>query len=260
MISHDYQFETFKDFYEVCGQLTYKLDGRYSVGIVTDDVGAIKEFLGIELKYSYFLISIYTSDSVLEYIAMYKSGVNVAENVSYFDIFKQLISEKRLLFESIKLVNLLYSSIGHTIGEMQETLDSLLVQYGTDHVITEKDVSSIVVLTNIMYPRQVLIAYLQMDRYRKSKFRKCINDVGNDVMLGAMVKGVTQLLKDKILFYKTGEGNWITKTLDFRNIILMYRVLVVERHRVNDCELLLELYERGLSCNAIVYGEEITLY
>ena len=99
-----------------------------------------------------------------------------------------------------------------------------------------------------------------MDRFRGSRLHKCLSDMGNDITLGAMVKGVGQLLKDKILYYQTGEGNGIIKALDIKNLVLMYRVLVLERHGVNDCELLLKLYERGTTCNAIVYGQEVTLY
>lgn len=257
---HDYEFESFKDFYNICNLLTYKLNGQYSIGVVCDDYEEIKEFMAKESRYFMFSINVYTSESILNYIGMRDPKARIAMSKSYFEIFKDLITERSLLFESVSLVSLIYSSISHEIVDMQEVLDSLLIKYGTNRVITEKDVSEIVIINKMTFPRQVLLAYLKMDRFRENKLKRCLVDMGNTIALGAMVKGINQLLKDKIRYYQTGEGNWVVRTLDIRNIILMYRVLVLERHGVNDCELLLKLYERGTTCNVIVYGQEVTLY
>lgn len=73
-----------------------------------------------------------------------------------------------------------------------------------------------------------------------------------------MVKTITSMVEQKQVYYRTAKSNWILDKIDTFNLILMYRVLVVERGRIRDITLLLELYERGLSSYDTVFEEEDT--
>lgn len=96
-----------------------------------------------------------------------------------------------------------------------------------------------------MYPRTVLLSYLELDRYRTQKLEKCQKEMNNEVIIGAMVNNIKKFVKEKNIYFKTGKCSNLIKSINTDNLNIMYRVLVVERNGLNDINILLSLYERG---------------
>ena len=254
LLRADYVFEDFKDFYNIAENLGVPFHGTYSINIVDDDIKAVQDFISVSDKYRHLDIRIYASSATIDYITMYKPGLPVASMQKDYDIYLELVGEHRLFFEKRAMVTL-YNSIDHDRDSMNDALTLLEQEYGRYKEITEPMLSKFFILNKVTYPRTVLIAYLRQDYNRQRLLTKCINDVGKDVALGAMVKNIKLLFEKKVEYLKTGKGEWIIKELNTRNVDLMYRILYLEKHKLNDIEILLDLYERGLSVDDIIQQE-----
>lgn len=243
---YDYIFKDFAQFYEIANTLTYSIFGRYTIKIVTDVIEDVIVFIKNSEKYMFLDISIYMPEAAIDYIQQYDTKINVQGSVRDIDAFKELISNKNILFEK-GVMYTLYNSIQHDSESMEKALNLIVSEIGLGVPISEKILSTLFLLNKVVYPKTVLISFIQMNRYRWAKFEKSISTVGNRVLLAAMIKNIKQFINDKVVYYKTGKVSTFTKNLNTDNLMLLYRVLVSERENVNDARLLLTLYERSLS-------------
>lgn len=246
MQQYDYIFDSLVNFYPIGNILTVPLTGRYNIAIKEDKVEKIKEFIAMEDNYHSLMIDLICPSSVVDYLTMRNTTMAIKDKQSPYETFIALISDKAMLFDDKRTISLLYNSISHEYNDMNDILNALISEYGEKTELTKAMVSKKVLLTDIVYPRQVLMAYLEMDRYREFKLRKCIECMGNDVVLGAMIKNIKALIKEKQNYFKTGKQNWQAQRVDTRNLLLLYRIFVIERNRLNDVVLLLDFYERGI--------------
>lgn len=256
MAKYDYTFDNMQAFYSICNTLTVPLRGKYCIAVKEERLDEVQEFIAIADKYSAMMIDLICPQAIIDYISMRDQTSPVSGGQSAYEQFIELIKNKSILFDDKRTINVIYASIPHEYEEMDKVLDELLFEYGKNNPITKAMASKKILLTEITYPRQVLMAYLTMDRWRESKLKKCLASMGNDVTLGAMVKNITALMTAKQTYLKTGKENWQLKQIDTRNLLLMYRVLVVERNRLNDVTLLLDLYEKGVSSYDFVFGNK----
>lgn len=241
---YDYLFDKFSSFYPIANLITYPLRGQYKIGVKSDSVEDIQTFMQNAEAYSALMIDVLVQQSILDYLTMYNSDAVVATTAKPFDTFKELLSQRNILLDK-SLISLLYSSISHDYAEMSATLDLIVNKLGSHVLITEKMLSTVIVLNKAVYPREVLLAYLRMDRHRTKKLQDCLTYFGNDVTVGAMVKNLKAIIKDKRVYLHTGKGNGIIRNLNSVNILLMYRILNFRRG-LNDVVLLMDLYERGI--------------
>jgi len=253
-VKADYEFKDFKAFEQMVGSLLLPLTGKYTLNIITDDVGEVQKFIKNESLYKHLIINVYTTSSVLEYISMRDTTAVFAEKEKDFDIFKELIMEKKVYFEKKALFKL-YNSIEHKYDEMEKALDLLLNEYGRFTQITESMLSRLFVVNDMVYPRQVLIEYLWLRRYREYKLAKCLAQVGNDVTVGAFIKNVKTFIKEKETYIKTGQGSNLVKSINTDRLCLMYRIFVLDKNGISDASILLKLYERGLTPYDFIYRE-----
>ena len=118
-VKANYEFKDFKTFEQMVGNLLLPLTGRYTLNVITDDVNEVQKFIKNESLYKHLIINIYTTSSVLEYISMRDSTAVFAEKEKDFDIFKELVTEKKVYFEK-KAMFKLYNSIEHKYDEMEK--------------------------------------------------------------------------------------------------------------------------------------------
>lgn len=242
----DFIFNDFKAFYEVTATLTVKFDGRFRIGVKTEIYEDIMKFINKADSYQHLSVFIYTSAELVDYISMYNIGLPVQSQIAPIDTLKEVISRESVLLDK-GVIYLLYNAIEHDPDSIEDAVQLLLKEFGKQTLITEKMLSTVLVINKIVYPRQVLLAYLWMDRYRNSKLRKSIDYFGKDVVLGAMIKNLKSLLEEKARLYKTGIGSNLIKSISSRNLSLLYQLLVLNRQGVADVEILLNMYEKGLN-------------
>lgn len=248
---YDYIFKNYKAFYELAQGITYTLTGRYNIAIQTDDINETIQFMQNEASFDALIIDIYLPNSAVEYIRARYPGARIAESFSDYTVFMELVQKKSVYFDKY-VATLLYKSIQHDVASMEEALEKIVQEYGNKQMITRKMLESLFIINDYVYPREVLLAYIQMDRYREVKLRKCLTQFDKSLVLNAMIKNVKQLVKDKAAYFKTGQASSQVKGVNTTNLLLMYRCLVAERGSFNDIEIILKLYERGDTIYGIV--------
>ena len=244
----NYDFKKFEDFYAIAHLLEMPVVGTHYVRIQSDSYKDIINFLKVSDSYQTIVIYIEVNEVLLNYILLQKPGLSLLESKSNFEVFKELVSKYNILFKP-NSIKTMYFSIGHSYAEMDEALQLVKQQFPDIQEIGDNEISQLFVVDNLIYPRNVLIAYLRMTRGRKTQLEKCINYFGNDMVLYAMRKNIRKLLDEKIKYLKTGQGSGLMKLLPISNLVQMANVLDFTRGKFMDIRTLMALYEVGGNIN-----------
>lgn len=243
-----YTFGKFEDFYEVAKVLEVPFVDSYYIRVKSDSYKDIMHFIDTNKMYKHLVVYIEVSETLLNYIQLQKPGVCLLESQSNYDIFKELVSKYNILFAK-GCIQLMYFAIEHSYSEMREALELLKATFPDKSPITEKEISSLFIVDNLIYPRSVCIMWLRLDRGRKGNLKKCIDYFGNDLVLFSMRKNVKAFLDEKTKYLKTGKGSGLIKTIPANNIVRLYRALYLERRGFMDITEILSLYEKGVTVN-----------
>lgn len=250
-----YTFSKFDDFYEAAKVLTASLVEPYTIRIKSDSYKDVIKFIEAGQTYSWMSIYIETTKSVIDYISLTKPQASMLSAKSNWDTFTDLISRYGILFDR-NCIRVLYGAIDHEYESMVEALE-LIKQTYPGKIVTEKDISALFVVDNLIYPRSVCIAYLRLDRWRRSKATKCVDYFGNDLVLYAIRKNVISLLDEKIKYLKTGDGSGLIKSIPANNLVRMYNALHGGRAGFKDILTILDLYEKGETINDTLQGRTL---
>jgi hypothetical protein len=239
-----YNFKEFKDFYEIAKLLEVPLIGAYYIRIKSESYKDIIQFINTAESYSTLIIYIEVSDSLLNYICLQKPSVQLLESKSNFEVFKELVSKYKILFNK-NCIKTMYFAIGHSYAEMDEALELLQRTFPDVSPITDNEISKLFVVDNLIYPRNVCIAFIRLDRGRWGQLSKCIDYFGNDLVLYSMRKTARNFLNEKIKYYKTGHGTRLIQLLPYKNIVRLCCALDYKRGNFMDIRTILTLYEKG---------------
>lgn len=242
--SFTYTFKGFDEFYEIASLLREPFVGHYYIRVKTDSYEEVMSFLKVESSYPLLTVYVEVSEPLLDYILLRRPEAKVLSSKSNYDVFKELVSRYNILFDK-GCLDVMYRAIGHSYTEMAEALELVLNAYPDEVMIKREHLSKLFILENIVYPRMVCVSYLKMDRWRKSKLKKCLEYFGNDLVLYSMRKTVRQLLKDKTLYYKTGKGSPTVKSVPMENLVKLSYALDFNRGNFKDVLTILNLYEKG---------------
>ena len=253
----NYSFKDFKSFYEVAGNLDVPIFGRYTFVIKSDNMNDVYEFVKNEEQYSGFIVYIYTTQANIDYICLKKPGANVYGAKTEYQNFMELIEKHEILFAK-GVADVLYKSIDHDYEEMDSILLRVKTEFGGQEV-KERDLESLVVLNKIVYPRQVLMAYLNMDRWRLQKLRRCVSQLGNDVVFWSIRKSIKKLVESKVKYLKTGMNDSGIKYVNYDNLLFMYRTFLTGTGNFKDVEMLMRLYEKGVTVNDIIQEDAFSV-
>lgn len=253
-----YIFKKFEDFYEIAKLLEVPLIGAYYIKIKTDSYKDIINFIDCAESYSTLVIYIEVSESLLNYITLQKPTVQLLESKSNYEVFKELVSKYGILFKK-NCLRTMYFAIGHSYAEMDEALELLQRTFPDVSPITENEISRLFVVDNTIYPRNVCIMFIRLDRGRYSNLNKCIEYFGNDMVLYSMRKTARKFLEEKINYLKTGRGSKLIALLPYLNIVRLCNALDYNRGRFMDIRTILTLYEEGVYINDTLQKRTLSL-
>lgn len=247
VVDYNYMISSLTNLEELMKAIYKPIIGRYSIGLELTELRDIKFILNNKSRYNHLDLYLILTEKIYKDISLALPSSIKSETKSMFEYLKEGITKRNLLIQS-NVVYLLYSSIGKSYEEIDDVLDLLKDKFGSFMQISEKDLSKYIVVNTITYPRTVLISYINLNKYRKKKLEKCLNDISPDIVLASMVKTIKKLHKEKNEYLSTGLGSKFIKELNTRNLNLMYYTLVSNKpYYLNDIVILLELYERGVS-------------
>lgn len=238
-----YSFNNFKDFYNIAPSLTRTIRGKYNIRVKTDSLSDLKEFINNEQTYGHLDVYIEISDTLMNLIQLSKPGARKLSAQDNYEVWKELISKFKILFDK-RCADMLYWSTEHTYEKMHSTLSTLSKAYGY-RVITKPMIEKYFILDETVFPRNVCISYIKMDRFRKGKLAKCLASFGNDITFYAIRKNVRQLLDAKLIYLKTGKGNSLVKSLELSNILKLSYAFESCPQGIRDVYIILNLYEKG---------------
>ncbi len=253
VITYDYITKSLDELNNLLKILYKPILGVYSIVIECNDLVEPKFILNNKNKYNHINLKILLSPNKYKKLCLAMPNQIEEVNITLFQYLKEGIQNKNLIIKP-NLVSLIYKSINKSKEEIDYVLDKLYEEYGSYVYITEKDLSNVIVLNKIVYPRTVLIDYINLNRYRKENIEKCISTINQDIILGSMIKNIKKLRKDKYKYLSSGIGDKFIKTLNTRNMNLLYYTLMlcVDKN-VKDVIVILELYERGLNLNDFLH-------
>lgn len=253
---YDYVFKDFKEFYSIADFLGLPLTGVYKIAVVTTITKDVDSFIANEKKYSHLSVHIFMEDQALAVVESINPEANFEERVNTYELFKEMIAERSLLFDRYMIYKL-YRSIEHTAIEMMNALDMLQEKITPGSLITEEVLSKWFTLNDVIYPSQVLDKFLELDRNRWRMLNKCLTQMDNDVIVGSTVKELKNRVLSKAAYFKTGTAQERVRKMNTSNLLIAYRVFVTERKGINDAFMLYKFYECGTSAVDIKGGQEV---
>lgn len=223
------------------------LSPSYKISLSLSALADIKFILNNQQRYDHIELYLILTEGTFRYISLAMPGVVKSVNKTSYDYFIDGIAKRHLIIRKNDL-NILYHSIIHSYEEIDYILDLLYNKFGSFTEISKNDMSKYIVLNDIVYPRQVLIAYINLYRFRSSMLYRCLNCMNENIVMASMVKALKQFHTKKCEYLKTGLCSNFIKTLNTRNLNYLYYLFIVKKpYHFNDVTVLLSLYERGIT-------------
>lgn len=256
--SYDYVFKSFDEFYDISYYIKYPLFGVYSIAIITNKINDMIRFIDNEDSYFHFDITIMMEEAQIQKVAVVRPDVKLESVAGAYDTWKRMVSERELLFDEYMTYKL-YASIEHDTASMIEALDLVKNEYPNGELITKDRLSKLFVLDETIYPRQVLLKFLNMERSRWKLLRMCQEQMDNGVIVGATVNNIRKLVESKAIYFRTGITQEYIKRINTQNLIIAEKVFCTNRYGLDEPFILYKLYENGLSVGDIKGGSNVSL-
>lgn len=252
-LDYDYSVSSLEDLRDLMKIIYKPIIGIYHVKLELSSLKDIKFLLNNQSQFNHLDLHLVLTEQKYKELQLALPNHIKSSNKSLFEYLMEGISKRNLLIKK-NVVYTIYSSIGKSYEEIDEVLDLLYDNYGSYLQISEKDIAKHIVVNKTVYPRTVLIEYINLKRYRKNSLKKCLDNISPDIVLASMVKNIKKLHEQKTKYLSTGLGSKFIKELNTRNLNLLYYTLVVNKpYYINDITVLLEIYERGLNINDLLF-------
>ena len=239
----DFTFNRLADFKRVMQNLTVPLIGSYIVNLLLDKLADVEEIVADSTVYASFDIMIYTSEKNLDMLSLKFPMFKGIRDIKPFEQFQELVAANNLLFAK-GVIFKLYNIIDHDLSSMKDACDTLRQAYGPHVELDLKKVSAYFVISDVVYPRDVVQAYIWQSRFREGKLKKCLQTFDDTHAYYAAYKVLRGFVENKASYYQTGEASRLTKTLSDNNMTRMY--LAFEQTKdIHSLRVSLALYEKG---------------
>lgn len=255
---YDYVFKKFDDFYDLNTFIKFPLFGVYSIAVVTSQIPDIIEFIRNEEKYIHLDITLFVEEAQIERLAIKLPDINISGSSGEYDTWLQMISDRELLFDDYMTYKL-YSSIEHNTAAMLDALDLLKAEYKNGEKITRERLDRLFVINDIIYPRQVLIKFINMEKTRWKLLDMCMKQMDGGLIVGATVNNIRKMIEGKANYFNSGDSKEYMRRINTANLLIAYKVFCTERNNVDDPFILYKFYENGLSVGEIKGGSNVSI-
>lgn len=241
---YDYKVDSLDKLHELMDVIYKPIIGAYVVVFDVSRMRDAKTVLQYRSKYNHLDLILHMPEKVYKELLLASPNLSdLRKGSSPFEYLKDGITSRLLLIET-RAVSKLYASIGHSTEEIDDALDLLESKFGTGIYIRIDDIAKHISISDVVYPRTVVLAYISKLRWRKSLLTKCLSTINKDVVLAAMIKNLKALHKAKSEYLRTGVGQEYIKKLNTRNLNMLYYTFCVWKpYNFNDVVVLLEIYE-----------------
>lgn len=187
-------------------------------------------------------IRVVTSESLFAKLtAMYPNEVKV---LSKWDMFERAVEEYQVRFAR-GCMRVLFNAVDDkTFQGYRDAVLLLKQKFPAYYEITAEDIAKYFYVQDAVFPRQVLIAFLQGRRERWVLLKKCESFYPSSMVYYAMRENLEKLIEAKGQLYKTGKGNYLTGQIHAHNLAMMKSVFLLP---IKDPYVLMKFYEGGFT-------------
>lgn len=166
--------------------------------------------------------------------------------LSKWDLLLSIVEEAKLLFDK-GCIGVLYNAVDEKTAEgFQYAVNVLKNNYSQFHAITAEDIAKFFYVQDAVFPRQVLLAFLQKKKNRWVLLKRCESFYPKSMVYYAMRDNLDKLIESKGNLYTKGVNDKKTNYIDARNLAMMKRVFLTS---IKDPFVLLKFYEGGIMTN-----------
>ena len=230
---------------KVLPALSYNIEGRpMTLAIICNKLVEIDELrTNYNNREDLSIYAIVPEGLFLRLKTLYPTEVR---ELSKWDLLLSIVEESKLLFAK-GCIGVLYNAVDEKTEEgFQHAVDILKNNYSQYHAITAEDISKFFYVQDAVFPRQVLLAFLQKRRTRWTLLKKCESFYPRSMIYYAMRENLDKLIESKGNLYTKGVNDKKTSFIHARNLSMMKRVFLLP---IKDPFILLKLYEGGFVSN-----------
>lgn len=164
--------------------------------------------------------------------------------LSKWDVFQKAVEEYQVLFAR-GCMRVLFNAVDDKTSKGYRDAVLLLKQsFPAHHEVTVNDIAKYFYVQDAVFPRQVLIAFLQKRRERWALLKKCESFYPSTQVYYAMRDNLEKLIEAKGQLYKTGKRSYPTSHISANNLAMMKSVFLLP---IKDPYVLMKFYEGGFT-------------
>lgn len=242
------EFNSMAKFEDFTSRVFTKLIGRFTIVLKSLSSRCILDIKKESMSYSDFDIYIVVTEEMLTDLKL--ADASIRENVSLVSKWKYIsnLTTKYDLQISKKVFTSLYRSISNMDYDVAEELITRLGKVFKGREVTKSELKKHVYLTDIVYPGEVLLAYLSDYRYKEDKFKKCIKNIQDEVLPYALRKSIKDLYKEKLEILQAPVGYSRVKNISFDRVFTAYELIVLDKYYKYSAYVIIKELERRLKC------------
>ena len=238
----DYVLDTPEDLEHLLGVLTPKLSGKWLVVLWDFKLKDVKDLLSRELFPEYVDCVVLLPSAKLDQVLLEFPKFQ-EEQKSNKDLFKDMVAGLTHLIDE-KAMWSLYNSLSGNLSKLEEALHKLDNEC-EETTITVKQVKQTFDTREIVYASDVLDAFLTKNRFRWSKYRILVEELGEEYAYYALYKQVRKLLNDKSEYLQNKDvKNYTVNKVDAPFICYVYTLFACNTTWRNLYSLMLRIDDR----------------
>lgn len=238
-------FGSYTKLAKVLPLLSSHIEGRpMKVNVICKKLADAQELRNLYSAKETLDITVLVSEALFDKLSlMYPEEV---KRMSKYGLLEKLIQDRKMRFAR-GCISVLYNAVDNKSKDgFIAALDTLQGAYNILHEITRADIAEFFYVQDVIFPRQVLTAFLLMKRNRWKLYKMCEKSYPASLIYYAMRDNLDKIITTKGKYYETGQRDYLSALIPANNIA---RMKLMFTHKIKDPYVLLKLYEGGIDLN-----------